>query len=260
VSPNISKPAEGLLIPVLILIIWFLGSYFNIWNSYIIPSPLKTVDAAKQLITKGILLKHVLISLYRVFAGFSLAFLLAFPLGIIMGTNKNLLPFFEPILEFIRHIPPLAVIPMLILWFGIGETSKLIIIILASFFPIFLNTLNGVVHCDNKLLEVGRSFGFSARDQFTRIILPATLPYILMGMRLGLGYSWRSLVGAELIAAAAGIGYMILDAERLSRPDIIIVGVLTIGVLGSAIDYIFFKAASYLTPWKDSEITQDGWG
>jgi sulfonate transport system permease protein len=81
-----------------------------------------------------------------------------------------------------------------------------------------------------------------------------------MGMRIGLGYSWRSLVGAELIAAAAGIGYMILDAERLSRPDIIIVGVLTIGVLGSVIDYIFFKAAKYLTPWKDSEITQNGWG
>lgn len=257
---NISKPAKGLLIPVLILIIWFSGSYLNIWGSYIIPSPLKTAVAAEQLITKGILLKHVLISLYRVFAGFSLAFLLAFPLGIILGMNKKSLPFFEPILEFIRHIPPLAVIPMLILWFGIGETSKLIIIVLASFFPIFLNTLNGVVYCDNKLLEVGRSFGFSARDQFTRIILPATLPYILMGMRLGLGYSWRSLVGAELIAAAAGIGYMILDAERLSRPDIIIVGVLTIGVLGSAIDYIFFKAACYLTPWKDSEITQNGWG
>jgi sulfonate transport system permease protein len=259
-SSSISKPAKGLLIPVLILIIWFSGSYLNIWNSYIIPSPHKTAVAAEQLITKGILLKHVLISLYRVFAGFLLAFLIAFPLGIILGMNKKLLPFFEPILEFIRHIPPLAVIPMLILWFGIGETSKLIIIVLASFFPIFLNTLNGVVYCDYKLLEVGRSFGFGAREQFTRIILPATLPYILMGMRLGLGYSWRSLVGAELIAAAAGIGYMILDAERLSRPDIIIVGVLTIGVLGSAIDYIFFKAACYLTPWKDSEITQNGWG
>jgi sulfonate transport system permease protein len=260
VSPKISKPAKGLLIPLVIFIIWFSGSALNLWNSYIIPSPMKTAVAAEQLITKGILFKHVLISLYRVFAGFSLAFLIAFPLGIILGMNKKLLPYFEPSLEFIRHIPPLAVIPMLILWFGIGETSKLIIIVLASFFPIFLNTLNGVIYCDNKLLEVGRSFGFNAREQFTRIILPATLPHILMGMRIGLGYSWRSLVGAELIAAAAGIGYMILDAERLSRPDIIIVGVLTIGVLGSVIDYIFFKAANYLTPWKDSEITQNGWG
>jgi sulfonate transport system permease protein len=116
---------------------------------------MKTAVAAEQLITKGILFKHVLISLYRVFAGFSLAFLIAFPLGIILGMNKKLLPYFEPSLEFIRHIPPLAVIPMLILWFGIGETSKLIIIVLASFFPIFLNTLNGVIYCDNKLLEVG---------------------------------------------------------------------------------------------------------
>ncbi|MDD2554596.1 MAG: ABC transporter permease [Desulfotomaculaceae bacterium] len=254
------KTLKGLYIPVLILIIWCIGSNYKLWNSYILPSPDQTFQTGQKLIEKGILFKHVSVSLYRIFTGFFIAFLVAFPLGIVIGMRTKLLDYFEPILEFLRHIPPLAIIPMLILWFGIGETPKLIIIVLASFFPIFLNVLNGVLYCDGKLLEVGKSFGFSPGEQFLRIILPATLPYIITGMRLGLGYSWRALIGAELIAATAGIGYMILDAEQLSRPDIIIVGVLTIGILGSAIDLIFFKIANCLIPWKGGEKSQDGWG
>ena len=145
------------------------------------------------------------------------------------------------ILEFIRHIPPIACIPMLILWLGIGESSKMAVIILAAFFPIFLNTLNGVINCDSKLLEVGDIFGFSIREKFFKIILPSAIPYVTVGMRLGLGYSWRALIGAELIAASSGIGYMIMDAEQLSRPDIIIVGIVTIGMLGYIIDLLFFS-------------------
>ncbi len=197
-------------------------------------------------------------SLYRVFAGFAVALLLALPLGILIGMNRRWVRYTEPMLEFIRHIPPLATIPMLILWFGIDETSKLTIIVLATFFPIYLNTVNGIIHCDPKLLEVGRSFGFSRGRLFWRIILPAILPYILIGMRLGLGYSWRSLIGAELIAAAAGIGYMILDAEQLSRPDIIVVGILTIGILGSVIDHAFFRLTRHFTPWGETRRSMAG--
>ena len=250
---------KGLAVPGIILLFWFLASGMGIWNSYIIPSPVKTLQTAQQLTLNGILLKHVAVSLYRVFAGFTISLLLAFPLGILVGMNTRIVVYTEPVLEFIRHIPPLAMIPMLILWFGIGETSKLIVIVLAAFFPIFLNTLSGVLNCDIKLLEVGRSLGFNSWEQFSRIIMPASLPYALVGMRLGLGNSWRSLIGAELIAAASGIGYMILDAEQLSRPDIIIVGILTIGILGSAIDWIFFKAADFITPWKAGDKTQNGW-
>lgn len=251
---------KGLVIPGIVLLFWFLGSGFNLWNPYILPSPVKTLETGYQLAASGVLLKHAAVSLYRVFAGFGISFVFAFPLGIVIGMNKKLINYFEPILEFIRHIPPLATIPMLILWFGIGEAAKLIVIVLAAFFPTFLNTLNGVLNADVKLLEVGRSFGFNAREQFLRIILPASLPYILVGMRLGLGYSWRALIGAELIAAASGIGYMILDAEQLSRPDIIIVGVLTIGILGSVIDFLFFKAAGCVAPWKSGEGVEHGWG
>jgi sulfonate transport system permease protein len=250
---------KGFYIPLLLLATWMIGSGFGFWNPYIIPPPAKVLATAQQLVLSGELFEHAAVSLYRVFAGFTVAFSLAFPLGVLVGMNRRWVPYCEPILEFLRHIPPLATIPMLILWFGIDETSKLVIIVLATFFPIYLNTVNGIIHCNPKLLEVGRSFRFSRRQQFGRIILPAILPYVLIGMRLGLGYSWRSLIGAELIAAAAGIGYMILDAEQLSRPDIIVVGILTIGILGSMIDYAFFRLTRFATPWGDGKELH-GWG
>ena len=156
-------------------------------------------------------------------------------------------------LEFVRHVPPIACIPMLILWLGIGEASKIAVIILAAFFPIFLNTLNGVVNCDPKLLEVGDIFGFSVLEKFFKIILPSAMPYVTVGMRLGLGYSWRALIGAELIAASSGIGYMIMDAEQLSRPDIIIVGIIAIGLLGYVIDLLFFSLTAKLYNWNKEE-------
>lgn len=254
-----TQSLKSLYIPLILVIVWFIGTGFGFWNPYIIPPPGKVLATGMQLIANGVLFKHAVVSLYRVFAGFAIALMLALPLGILIGMNRRWVNYSEPMLEFIRHIPPLATIPMLILWFGIDETSKLAIIVMATFFPIYLNTVNGIIYCDLKLLEVGRSFGFSRREQFWRIILPATLPYILIGMRLGLGYSWRSLIGAELIAAAAGIGYMILDAEQLSRPDIIIVGILTIGILGSVIDYSFFRLTRLFTPWGSDE-EKHGWG
>ena len=114
--------------------------------------------------------------------------------------------------------------------------------------------------CNDQLLEVGRSFRFTSRERFRHIVFPATFPHILTGMRLGLGYSWRSLIGAELIAASAGIGYMILDAELLSRPDIMIVGILTIGILGTLIDFIFFRIARKFVSWEEGKEAQNGWG
>jgi len=233
---------------------WFFGSASGHINSYILPSPLSIVATMGQLLENGLLLKHIVISLFRVFTGFFLTFAVAFPFAVFLGMNRRLNPYFDPILNFIRHVPPLACIPMLILWFGIGEPPKIAIIILATFFPVFLNTLNGVMGCDDKLLEVGQVFGFSARDRFYRIILPSALSSIILGMRLGLGYSWRALIGAELIAASSGIGYMIIDAEQISRPDIIIVGIITIGIFGYMIDYGFLKMAHHFMPWEDRQV------
>lgn len=135
------------------------------------------------------------------------------------------------------------------LWFGLDEGSKLVIIFLASFFPLFLNTYSGIKGCDRKLLEVGRSLHFTAWQQARLIQLPAALPAIAVGLQLSLGYSWRALIGAELIAASSGIGYMILDAEQMSRPDIVLVGLFAIGIVGSLIDWLFLALTNKILPW-----------
>ncbi|MEY8000989.1 ABC transporter permease [Clostridium sp. Mt-5] len=246
------KKFKGIAIPLIVFAIWEIGSKLHIFNDYIIPSPAEIITAALELIKKGILLKNLLVSFLRVASGFGITFAIAFPLAVLVGMNKKLMPYFNPMLEFIRHIPPIAVIPILILWFGIGETSKLAVIVLATFFPIFSNTLNGVLNYDINLLEVGEVFEFSPWDKFFKIIFPQALPSIVTGIQLGLGYSWRALMGAELIAASSGIGYMIMDAEQLSRPDIIIVGIFSIGLLGYGIDYIFLFVANkfILSPYR----------
>jgi len=244
---------KALILPASILVLWYFTSEAGILNSYIVPPPQKVFQTAVTLIKKGALAKHVWASLYRVFLGFFWAFILAFPSAVLVGMVRPLEAYLVFVLEFVRHVPPIACIPMLILWLGIGEASKIAVIILAAFFPIFLNTLNGVVNCDPKLLEVGDIFGFSVLEKFFKIILPSAMPYVTVGMRLGLGYSWRALIGAELIAASSGIGYMIMDAEQLSRPDIIIVGIIAIGLLGYVIDLLFFSLTAKLYNWNKEE-------
>ncbi len=193
--------------------------------------------------------QHLLISLQRVACGFLCSVVVALPLGILCGRSNSFQSYCWPIMEFLRHVPPLAAIPLIILWFGIDEGSKLVIIFLASFFPLFLNTYSGIKGCDRKLLEVGRSLHFTAWQQARLIQLPAALPAIAVGLQLSLGYSWRALIGAELIAASSGIGYMILDAEQMSRPDIVLVGLFAIGIVGSLIDWLFLALTNKILPW-----------
>lgn len=248
------KVARGLVIPLSIIAIWCAGSFLHIFNDYIIPNPISVGSAAYTLIKSGVLFKHLTVSFCRVFIGFIITFAVAFPFAILVGMNEKLRPYLEPILEFNRHIPPLALIPILILWFGIGELSKLSVIFLATFFPVFSSTLNGVTNYDKKLLEVGEVFKFSNKDKFFKIIFPQAIPSILTGIQLGLGYSWRALMGAELIAASSGIGYMIMDAEQMSRPDVIIVGIFSLGILGYVIDYIFLKLTNKFISFRGKEV------
>lgn len=224
---------------ILIFFIWYLGSIFKLWNSFIIPSPEKVIKSFFILSKNGKLLNSVAISLRRVIIGFGISIFFALPLGIVFGIKPKLYEYFKNLLEFMRHVPPLALVPMIILWFGIGELSKIVIIILASFFPIFLNSLKGIVSCDEKYIEVGKVFNLTHMEIFKKIILPSAIPDILLGLKLGLGYSWRAIIAAELIASSSGIGYLILDAQQISRSDIVVVGILSIGFLGMITDYTF---------------------
>ena len=235
------------LLIFLIMIIWITGSYFSLWNSYIIPYPEKVFFTAVKLLKTGELFKHMFTSISRIFFGFSITVILAVPSAVIFGMFPKIYNYFKSILEFMRHTPPLALIPMIILWFGIGEFSKITIIILASFFPVFLNTLKGIESCDKKLIEVGQVFNFTKYEIFRKIILPSAVPDILNGIKLGIGYSWRAIIGAEMIAASSGIGYLILDGQQMSRSDVVIMGIFSIGIFGSFTDYVCSKVIERLS-------------
>lgn len=244
---------RGLLLPVSLLFAWQLASVYELFNPYLLPSPSKVFASFQQLCASGVLAKHLLVSLQRVALGFTISCLLAIPLGVLCGQSRRFQDYCWLLLEFLRHIPPLAAVPLIILWAGIDEASKLTIIVLASFFPLFLNTYSGIHNCDTRLLEVGRSLGFSRGELIKNIRMPAALESIAVGMQLSLGYSWRALIGAELIAASAGIGYLILDAEEMSRPDVVIVGMLAIGFIGSAVDYGFMLVIKRFFPWREQK-------
>jgi len=171
------------LIVLMVMAVWSIGSAADLFNSYLIPSPWKVCGTAWKLVVSGALFRHMAVSFYRVIIGFAITVCLAFPMGLLVGLNKTSRSIWEAPLNFVRHVPPLATTPILILWFGIGEASKLTVIVLAAFFPIFLNTVSGVANCDPKLIEVGKVLGYRPFDRLVRIILPAAFPSILVGLR-----------------------------------------------------------------------------
>ncbi|EKV57646.1 binding-protein-dependent transport system inner membrane protein [Brachyspira hampsonii 30446] len=236
---NSVKIIKQNIILVLILILWFIASESHIWSAYVLPSPQRVIRAFYMEIMNGNLIKNTYVSLLRVIIGFSIAFVFAFIFGMILGIKPERFEYFRNIIEFMRNVPPISLIAILILWFGIGEKSKIIIIILASFFPIFINIRQAIGSVDKKLIEVGYSLGFTKSKIFFKIMLPSALPSILAGMKIGLGYSFRAIIGAEMIAASSGLGYMILDAQQLSRSDKVIAGIITIGILGYMFDILF---------------------
>lgn len=230
------KTSLGVLV---LLAMWQMAAQSGIWSAYVLPPPAKVAKALANMMESGVLFKHILVSGRRVLTGFSIAFALAMAAGILASQVQTAEEYYGGFLEFMRNVPPISLIALLILWFGIGETSKIIIIVLASFFPMYLNIRKGFLSASKTLLEVGTVFRLTGWQKFCRIVLPWAVPDILVGMRIGLGYSWRAIIGAEMIAAASGLGYLILDAQQMSRSDKVIAGILTIGVVGILCDQIF---------------------
>ncbi|AOO83129.1 ABC transporter permease [Bosea vaviloviae] len=245
---------SGFLVFGVLGLAWFVTSATGFVSPFLLPGPFTVAQAGWQLIQDGSLAKHAAISLQRVGLGYGLSVILALPLALLFGLLPRLRSFCEPALEFLRQIPPLALLPLLILWLGIGEVQKVGVIVLSCFFPIFLGALGGIAQADPKLIEVGRICGLSRREILTRIVLPASLPALVVGLRIALGYSWRALVGAELIASSAGLGYLIIDAQNMARTDIVLVGVLVIGVLGLVADALARAALRRSAPWLRSQL------
>lgn len=233
------KNLKGYFVFIIILIMWQISCSLGVWSSFILPPPEKVFKTFLKLVKDGSIFLHIGISLRRVFIGFGISAIIAIPLGILFGIHSRAYEYWKGLFNFLRNVPPLAMIPMLILWFGIGEKTKIIIIILASFFPIFTSTLKGIRNCDSKLIEVGRAFEMNRLQIIYRIIIPNALLDIAVGLKLALGYSFRGIIGAELIAASSGLGYLISDGKEMSRTDIVIVGIIVIGILGIICDKLF---------------------
>ena len=236
---TISRKAKQLVGVLIVFVLWAVVTKVGIFNSYVLPSPAKVLTSFLKMLETGELFSDISISLIRVLKGFCIAFIFAF----VIGTFRTLLPasepYYEHILEFLRNVPPLSMIPLLILWCGIGEVTKTVIIVLASFFPMYLSIVKGFASCDKSLVEVGEVFGYNDFQKFTRIILPYAMADILVGMRIGMGYSWRAIIGAEMVAASTGLGHQILFAQQMSRTDKVIVGIFVIGFVGILTDRIF---------------------
>ncbi len=237
------KPWVGVLA---VFGIWYAVSLLGIVNTYVLPSPQMCFKAFKKMLVSGELLRDILISFRRVLRGFSIAFLLAFLFGSIQILIPASAGVYEHIIQFFRNVPPLSMIPLLILWCGIRETTKTVIIVLASFFPMYLSIVKGFTGVDSGLIEVGKTLGFSKTKSFFRITLPSALSDVLVGMRTGLGYAWRAIIGAEMIAASTGLGHLILFSQQTSRTDKVIVGIFVIGTVGYVTDRAFGYAINRL--------------
>ena len=237
-----------------LLALWALVSALGWVNAFLLPPPARIWSAFLELSASGRLWDHLLVSLGRVGAGYLLAAALALSLGVLVVSIPGMARIVDPLLDFLRQVPPLALMPLALLWLGIGEAQKLGIIVLSCFFPIFLGLRGGFAQVDPRLIEVGRAAGFGRAEILRRIAIPAALPAVVVGMRLGLGYGWRALVGAELIASSAGLGYMILDAQDMARTDIVLVGVLMIGLIGLVSDWLLRRAVGWWMPWIRQEM------
>ena len=194
-----------------------------------------------------------MISLSRVMQGYGIGLILGVFMGTLMGISGSTNKFFSGTFDAIRQIPPLAWIPLVILWFGIGETSKVILIAKASFFPILLNTISGIKSTPKAYIEVAKLYNKNSWKIFRQIYLPYALPNIFVGLRLGLSSAWMTVIAAELIASTSGIGYRINDARNLLQSDVVITGIIVVGLLGVIMDRILDRILRELTPWNTTK-------
>ncbi len=240
-----------LTLPVLLLVVWYVATdILNLTHPVILPSPTGVVRAFMRLLTSGELLNNIGASLQRIFYANCAALLLGVPLGLAMGLYKPVERLCDGLLSLFRPIPPLAWVPLSILWLGIGTLSVVFITFLAAFFAVLVNTIAGAQAVDKQLVRAAQSLGAGQRRLMLRVILPSVAPAIFTGFRVAIGVSWMSIVAAELIAAPSGLGYMIMYYREVLRTDAIIVGMLTIGVIGLTMDFATRWLERRLLPWR----------
>lgn len=262
------KPVRGYSIPgegssvwisvvtvVALFVVWWVATHLGWIKDLFLPTPERIftafIAAMKGDIQGGKALpEHFMWSLIRVFSAFFLAVVTAVPAGIAMGVSRVMRGMFDPPIEFYRPLPPLAYLPLIVIWFGIDETAKIILIYLACFAPLAMAARAGVKSVAIEQINAAYSMGASKWQVIWHVIIPAGLPEILTGMRIAVGFGWTTLVAAEMVAATEGLGQMVLNASNFLRTDIVIMGIIVIGVVAYLFDLLMRKVEAKLVPWK----------
>jgi len=257
---------RGVLVPLVLLVVWESCSRAGFVSEILLPAPSAVAakwwqsllpaqahDAATQSwlawAFSGELIHDAISSLYRVVVGFVVGAGLALPLGLVMGANVRIYNLCNPLVQVLRPIPPIAYIPLAILWFGLGNPPAVFLIAIGAFFPVLMNTIAGVRNVDGIYLRAAKNLGVGQWTMFVRVILPAATPYILAGVRIGIGTAFIVVIVSEMIAVNNGLGFRILEAREFMWSDKIIAGMLTIGLLGLAIDTAVSRLNNYLLRW-----------
>ncbi len=223
-------------LPIGLLIAWEAAARLGLISSRILPAPTDVVLAGWRLALTGELWHNIGVSFLRAITGLAIGGSLGFILGLTNGLSKRFEVATDTLIQMVRNVPHLALIPLVILWFGIGEEAKIFLVVLGVFFPIYINTMHGIRTVDPHLIEMGRTYGMSGPELFWRVILPGALPSIFVGLRYALGFMWLTLIVAETIAASSGIGYMAMQAREFLLVDVVVLSILIYALLGKVAD------------------------
>jgi sulfonate transport system permease protein len=241
------------LVPFGLIVVWQILAQAGIITTRILPAPTQIVDAAIRLLQSGELVRNVGISLWRATIGFLIGGGIGLGLGVLNGVYVPAERLLDSSLQMIRNIPHLAMIPLVILWFGIGDQARIFLVTLGVFFPIYINTFHGIRSIDPNLIEMGRVYELSRRKLFWQIILPGALPNVLVGLRYALGLMWLTLIVAETIAANSGIGYMAMNAREFMQTDVVVLSILLYALLGKLADVAVRILERWWLPWHPSQ-------
>jgi taurine transport system permease protein len=242
------------LTTIVVIALWVLVSEMGWVKPLFLPSPMAVFNKFVSVSTEGFanstLLQHTLVSLSRVFGAFSLACVTAIPIGVLMGVSRVARGVFDPLIEFYRPLPPLAYLPMVVIWFGIGEFSKLYLIYLAIFAPLAIAARSGVRSVSIEQIHAAYSMGATRMQVIWHVIMKSALPEIFTGMRIGIGVGWTTLVAGEMVASTQGLGFMVLNAAEFLASDVVIMGIIVIGLFAFAFDLLMRYLEKVLVPWK----------
>ena len=247
--PRNVEVGTGVVVASGLLAGWCILTYGGLVSTAFLPPPHEVWNAFVRVLTDGSLYKHTKVSLYEIYLGFFLSSIIAVPLGIFMGSFRIVAAAVEPVVNFMRYLPVTALIPLLILWIGIGIEEKIAVIFLGTFFQQIVLVADVSAQVQKDLYNVSYTLGATRRQVVTRVLVPATMPGVMDTLRVTMGWAWTFLVVAELVAASSGLGYMILQAMRGLHPATIFVGIFVIGFLGLVTDLAFKLAKRFLLPW-----------